>query len=104
MKQDRNALAALGLRPLSARSLVASCLRGTHPPELPTSALVRLCTRFGIAEGTARVALSRMVAAGELASTGGGYRLVGEQLLLRQHSVDQGHFPQELAWNGQWRI
>src|SRR5215210_3454520 len=104
MKQDRNALAALGLRPLSARSVVASCLLGTHPPELPTAGLVRLCGRFGIAEGTTRVALSRMVAAGEIASTGGGYRLVGEELLLRQHSLDEGHRPVDGPWNAYWRV
>jgi phenylacetic acid degradation operon negative regulatory protein len=104
MKQDRNALAALGLRPFSARSVVASCLLGSHPPELPTAGLVRLCTRFGIAEGTARVALSRMVAAGEIAATGGGYRLVGEALLSRQISVDEAQRPPEGPWNGYWRM
>ncbi len=59
---------AFGLRPMSARSVVASVLLGSHPPELPVAALVHLCSRFGIAEGTTRVALSRMVAAGELAA------------------------------------
>lgn len=104
MNQDRNALAALGLRPLSARSVVASCLLGIHPPELATAALVKLCTRFGIAEGTARVALSRMVAAGELAPTGTGYRLVGPRLLDRQHSIDESHYPSAAPWNTSWRI
>ena len=53
-------------RPLSARSVVASTLLGMRPPRLPTQILVRSGALFGIAEGTTRVALSRMVAAGEL--------------------------------------
>src|SRR5256885_17059826 len=77
-------LAALGLRPLSARSVVASVLLGTHPPRLSAAALVELCGRFGISGGTTRVALSRMVAAGGLAARGGHYRLVGGGLFARQ--------------------
>ena len=104
--QDRNAkqLEALGLRPLSARSVVASVLLGTHPPELPAAALVRLCDRFGIAEGTTRVALSRMVAAGELAPVDGGYRLAGEALLSRQRTQDEALHPPALPWDGSWRM
>jgi phenylacetic acid degradation operon negative regulatory protein len=56
MRQDRNIL-----RPLSARSIVASTLLGCHPPELPTRALVQMGTLYGIPEGTLRVALSRML-------------------------------------------
>ncbi len=55
-----------GERPLTARSIVASALLGTHPPVLRGQLLVRLGELFGVAEGTTRVALSRMVAAGEL--------------------------------------
>ncbi|MGH9001774.1 MAG: PaaX domain-containing protein, C- domain protein, partial [Acidimicrobiia bacterium] len=108
--QDRDTLTALGLRPMSARSVVASMLLGSHPPELPASALVRLCGRFGITEGTTRVALSRMVAAGELAAVEPGavvrtpaYRLVGEALLSRQRSQDEAYHPLDLPWDGAWR-
>ncbi len=113
MTQDRNALAALGLRPMSARSVIASVLLGSHPPELPVAALVQLCGRFGIAEGTTRVALSRMVAAGELAAVPGerggpggtaGYRLVGEALLSRQRAQDEARHPPHEPWDGIWRL
>lgn len=114
MTQERNTdggartapdvLAALGLRPLSARSVVASVLLGTHPPRLSTAALVELCTRFGIASGTARVALSRMVAAGELAAEDGHYRLVGEELLSRQRTQDDALDPPAAPWAGAWRM
>lgn len=98
------ALAALGLRPLSARSVVASVLLGTHPPRLSTAALVELCRRFGISPGTTRVALSRMVAAGELAAEEGHYRLVGEGLLSRQRAQDDALDPPAVPWAGAWRM
>ncbi|MGH9039281.1 MAG: PaaX domain-containing protein, C- domain protein [Acidimicrobiia bacterium] len=98
---------------MSARSVVASVLLGSHPPELTVAALVHLCSRFGIAEGTTRVALSRMVAAGELAAvepgSGGSairtpaYRLVGEALLGRQRAQDEARFPPRGPWDGTWR-
>src|SRR3712207_6301289 len=93
----RDALAAAGLGPLSARSVVASVLLGTHPPRLATAALVELCARFGISPGTTRVALSRMVAAGELAAEEGHYRLVGEGLLSRQRTQDDALDPPEIG-------
>ena len=103
--QERNAeLDALGLRPLSARSVVASGLLGTHPPRLSTAALVDLCSRFGISPGTTRVALSRMVAAGELAAEDGHYRLVGEVLLARQRTQDDALDPPAAPWTGAWRL
>ena len=55
-------------RKLTARSVILSVLLGTEPPRLPTLLLVRTTALFGIAEGTIRTALSRMVAAGELAA------------------------------------
>ena len=65
-------------RPLTARSVMASALLGMDPPELPVAQLVRLTGLFGISENGARVALSRMVAAGEATSDGAGhYRLAG---------------------------
>lgn len=97
-------LSALGLRPLSARSVVASVLLGTHPPRLSAAALVELCGRFGITGGTTRVALSRMVAAGELAAEDGHYRLVGEGLLSRQRTQDDALEPPAGPWTGAWRM
>lgn len=65
---------------LPARSVVASTLLGARPPRLPTRNLVGACALFGISDGTARVAISRMVAAGELAADEGGYALTGPLL------------------------
>ena len=43
------------IRPLTARSVVASTLLGTDPPRLPVAFLVRTGALFGLAEGSALV-------------------------------------------------
>jgi phenylacetic acid degradation operon negative regulatory protein len=74
-------------RPFTARSVLASALLGMDPPELPVAQLIRLTGLFGISPNRARVALSRMVAAGEATTDGSGrYRLAGH---LRQRQARQ---------------
>lgn len=90
-----------GVRSLTARSAVASTLLGVDPPRLPAAHLVEAGRLFGIAEGTTRVALSRMVAAGELSADGGSYRLVG-RLLERRARQDQSRTPPLKEWSGAW--
>ena len=97
----RRRLPDLGIEPLPARSLALSALLGTHPPQLPVRALVALGTLFGVAEGTMRTALSRMLDTGELTGTGGVYRL-GERMLARQASQDAGRRPAAEPWDGSW--
>jgi len=63
----------MAIQPLTARSVLLSTLLGYHPPELPVSALVRVAALFGIAEGTTRAALSRLVAAGDVAAADGTF-------------------------------
>ncbi len=74
-------------RRLTARSVVASTLLGVRPPRLPSRLLVGACGLFGISDGTARVAISRMVAAGELDADDGDYALTGP-LLTRSARQD----------------
>lgn len=89
-------------RPLTARSVLASLLLGTEPPWLSTPVLLRGAALFGIAEGTARTALSRMAAAGEAVAEGSGYRLTGR--LLDRHARQRTSRLAELQrWSGQWR-
>ncbi len=88
-------------RPLNSRSLIASTLLGTHPPELPGKLLVELGVLFGIAPGTTRVALSRMVAAGELTLRNGRYGLAGA-LTNRQQRQDKSRVVADTAWDGSW--
>src|SRR3954449_1313936 len=87
--RDTQMTGDLGLAPLDARSVALSVLLGSHPPVLPARALVALAELFGIAGGTMRPALSRMVAAGELEAIEGRYRLAG-RLLDRQRAQDIG--------------
>ncbi|NUR93035.1 MAG: PaaX domain-containing protein, C- domain protein [Nonomuraea sp.] len=90
-------------RNLSARSAVLSALLGSHPPRLPARHLVRIGGLFGIAEGTVRVALSRMVAAGDLLQSDGGYAL-SARLLERQARQDESRDPHTRPWDGRWEV
>lgn len=105
MSQDRNEPRRNSpdpdVRPLPARSVVASLLLGTRGGALPGHRLVRTGQLFGISEGTIRVALSRMVAAGELVADDGRYRLAG-RLEERQRRQEAGIHPAARAWDGTW--
>lgn len=95
---------AIERRRLTARSVLASTLLGVSPPTLPTRSLVATAELLGIAPGTARVALSRMVAARELAATSDGYRLVSPALLARQASQDRSRRATTVPWGGDWTV
>jgi len=72
------------------------------PPELPVAQLVRLTSLFGISENRARVALSRMVAAGEATSDGSGrYRLAGH-LAARQSRQSASRAGATATYDGEW--
>ncbi len=74
-----------------------------HPPVLTAQVLVRSGELFGIAEGTTRTALSRLVSSGELAIYDGSYRLTG-RLLARQARQDISRKPPRWGWDGRWRM
>ncbi len=100
--QSRNTAVALDIEPLTARSVLASALLGMEPPELPVAQLVRLTGLFGISENRARVALSRMVAAGEATTDGsGGYRLAGH-LVARQARQAVSRSGSTVPYEGSW--
>jgi phenylacetic acid degradation operon negative regulatory protein len=81
---------------------MASALLGMDPPELPVSQLVRLTGLFGISENRARVALSRMLAAGEATSDGAGrYRLAGH-LAARQTRQSASRAGITTDYDGSW--
>jgi len=83
--------------------VVVSVLLPLARPELPVRSLVRCCELFGISDGTTRVALSRMVAAGELESVDGSYRLTG-RMLARQERQQAARRPSLVPWEGQWLV
>jgi phenylacetic acid degradation operon negative regulatory protein len=93
-----------GNAPLTARSVLASALLGEDPPQLPVSHLVHLARLFGINENRARVALSRMAAAGEVSTDGSGhYRLAGHLLDRRDRQAGSRRGATR-PWNGSWRM
>lgn len=91
----------LDIRPLNARSLMLSALLGSHPPEMPVSALVDLGATFSMPAGTVRTALSRMAATGEVTVDAGRYRLSG-RLVERQAEQDRGRTEPTSTWDGSW--
>jgi phenylacetic acid degradation operon negative regulatory protein len=93
----------LVVRGLSPRSLVGSLLLGMRPPRMPAKRLVEWCALFGVAEGTARVALSRMVDKGELSASDGVYELAGH-LRDRQPAQDWSLVPDLSEWTGVWLL
>lgn len=88
---------------MTARSVVLSVLLGAHPAWATASDLIRLTADFGIKETTLRVALTRMVGAGDLIRSADGYRL-SDRLLARQARQDEAMRPQTRAWHGDWHV
>lgn len=86
---------------LTARSVVLSVLLGAHPAWASVAELIRLTSDFGIKEQTLRVALTRMVSAGDLVRSDDGYRLA-ERLLARQRRQDAAIDPRTRPWDGSW--
>lgn len=88
---------------MTARSVVLSVLLGAHPAWATAAELIRLTADFGIRESTVRVALTRMVTAGDLVRSEDGYRL-SDRLLARQHRQDDAIAPRRRAWDGTWTV
>jgi phenylacetic acid degradation operon negative regulatory protein len=86
---------------MTARSVVLSVLLGAHPAWATAAELLRLTADFGIKETTLRVALTRMVGAGDLVRSDDGYRL-SDRLLARQRRQDAALHPVTRDWDGSW--
>jgi phenylacetic acid degradation operon negative regulatory protein len=104
MVETSNSRGEADTRRLTARSVLASTLLGAEPPELPVAHLVQLSSLFGINANRARVALSRMVASGEVTTDGAGrYRLSGH-LLERQRRQNASRAGHTRRWEGNWHV
>ncbi len=86
---------------LTARSVILSLLLGTRPARMPVHDLVRLGEEFDIAAPTLRVALSRMVASGDLVRRDAIYALP-ERHLARQAAQDADLDPVLRPYDGWW--
>jgi phenylacetic acid degradation operon negative regulatory protein len=89
------------LAQMTARSVVLSVLLGAHPASATAAELIHLANDFGIKETTLRVALTRMVTAGDLVRAPDGYRL-SDRLLARQRRQDEAISPRVRGWRGYW--
>jgi phenylacetic acid degradation operon negative regulatory protein len=88
---------------MTARSVVLSVLLGAHPACATAGELIGLTADFGIKEATLRVALTRMVGAGDLIRSAEGYRL-SDRLLARQRRQDDAMRPRTRPWRGNWLV
>ena len=86
---------------MTARSVVLSVLLGAHPAWATAAELIGLTTDFDLKETTLRVALTRMVGAGDLVRSADGYRL-SDRLLARQRRQDDALWPRRRSWDGTW--
>lgn len=91
------------VEPLSARSAVLSLMLGSHPARWSPAQLAGAGALFGIAPSTLRTALTRAVAAGDLARVDGDY-VLGERLARRQRRQDEAVEDAETAWDGRWEM
>jgi phenylacetic acid degradation operon negative regulatory protein len=101
MPAQSDVLRARRLSRMTARSVVLSVLLGAHPAWATASELIRLTADFDIKEPTVRVALTRMVSAGDLVRSEDGYRL-SDRLLARQRRQDDAINPRLRSWDGTW--
>lgn len=94
------------IAPLSARSAMLSLLLGSHPDPMSAAELVRAGEHFGIPAATARVALTRAVAAGDLERAAGDPRqyVLGGRLAARQRRQDEAVLDAETVWEGTWEM
>jgi phenylacetic acid degradation operon negative regulatory protein len=86
---------------MTARSVVLSVLLGAHPAWANAAELIRLTADFDIKETALRVALTRMVGAGDLVRSEVGYRL-SDRLLARQRRQDGAINPRLRPADGDW--
>jgi phenylacetic acid degradation operon negative regulatory protein len=91
------------LEPLSARSVALSLLIGTRPPRISVCELISMGEMFGISAPTMRVAVSRMVTAGDLVTAEGAYTLAPRHL-ERQARTEAAIHPRRRPYSGLWRM
>ncbi|MYR08021.1 PaaX domain-containing protein, C- domain protein [Gordonia sp. SID5947] len=94
---------ATGPQRLSARSAILSTLLGAHPGQATPAGILAIAAELGLGESAVRVALTRMVAGGDLERVDGLYRL-SDRLVERQRRQDASIHPGLRKWNGCWRL
>ncbi len=88
---------------LTARSVILSALLGLDSPDASINGILAMTTDLGLRESTVRVALTRLVAAGDLERTNGRCRL-SPRLVERQRRQDRALHPARRDWDGMWDL
>jgi phenylacetic acid degradation operon negative regulatory protein len=91
-------------RKLTARSAILSALLGMHPAQAPVKDLLAIATELGLQESAVRVALTRMVASGDLERAADGVYQLAPRLLDRQRRQDIAVGSGSQHWTGQWQL
>ncbi|OQZ93432.1 transcriptional regulator [Mycobacterium alsense] len=96
----------IDVRPLSARSVLASALLGSDRGSLSVAELVAVASLFGISPGAARTCLWRMASAGELTAGDGTYTLAGRLSERRERVDEAARFDDAVTrrWDGTWEL
>lgn len=90
------------MRGLTARSMILSAFLGNGEPAR-VGDILSLGQMMGLQESAVRVALTRMVAAGDLERSEGDYRL-SARLRERQVRQEEALSPPVHAWTGHWTM
>ncbi|WP_375001062.1 PaaX family transcriptional regulator C-terminal domain-containing protein [Aeromicrobium sp. CTD01-1L150] len=88
-------------RPMTARSVVLSLLLGADEHGLASRDVVMIAGEFGVAPATTRVALSRLVSAGDLTVAESVYRLTPRHR-RRQERQEASLHPRLTPYDGTW--
>lgn len=93
------------IRPVSARSALLTLMIGgpAGMRDFTAADLVSFAGALGIAESTARAAISRLLTTGDLARSDTAY-LLSDRLLERQRRQRLRLSPHTRAWRGDWEV
>lgn len=97
-------MGAFALKPVSTRSAVLTLLLGAERSSLTAREVVAAASVVGFAEPAVRMALSRMVSAGDLVRDGVGSYALSERLIARQRRQEEAAHPSLRPWDGTWDL
>lgn len=97
--------AASGPKAVSARSAILTLmLASDDEAAFPDQDILAMTRAVGVSEPTARVALSRMVAAGDVSRQRDGAYSLSDRLLVRRRLQRQRLDPAVTSWDGDWEL
>lgn len=90
---------------VSARSAILTLMLASEDEAaFPDRDILVMTRAVGVSESTARVALSRMVAAGDVSRQWDGAYSLSDRLLVRRRLQRHRLDPAVISWNGDWEV